>query len=160
MAGLKPKVAEAEMEAAFWRGAIDYRPEEGIGEVLERMTELGVRAAVVSNSGYSGDVLIGELERHNLWRTFEFLMSSADYGVRKPHPKLLQVALRKLHLDARDVWFVGDKPRYDIVGAKTVGMTAIWYNRQRADSGGIAPDLEVRNWHEFRGKLESLAVPT
>ena len=81
---------------------------------------------------------------------FEFVISSADYGIRKPHGVIFLSAVSKLSLKPSEVWYVGDSLERDILGANQCQMPAIWYNRQQQEHGGIArPEAEVRSWEEF-----------
>ena len=60
---------------------------------------------------------------------FEAIIISADLAIRKPNPKIFQRMLEMLNLPAEEVLFVGDAPHDDVVGAKSVGMSAAWIHR-------------------------------
>jgi putative hydrolase of the HAD superfamily len=57
---------------------------------------------------------------------FEAIIISADLAIRKPNPKIFQRMLEMLNLPPDEVLFVGDAPHHDVVGAKSVGMSAAW----------------------------------
>jgi putative hydrolase of the HAD superfamily len=48
-----------------------------------------------------------------------------DVGWRKPHPAPFHRALALLSVPASEAVFVGDDPRWDIVGAERVGLRPI-----------------------------------
>lgn len=53
---------------------------------------------------------------------------------------------------------VGDKLTTDIKGSLSVGMTAVWINRDgKALTGDIVPDYEIKHLSELHGLLEKLA---
>ena len=142
-----------DVELEFWRRAVTMRPQPGIGEALEALRADGLPLGVVSNSAFSGRVLSWELEQHGLLEPFEFVMSSADYGVRKPHRAMFMTAAAKLGLAPRDAWFIGDLPAQDVAGALAAEMTALWYNPNGLANGEVAPHAEVRHWSELPGMV-------
>lgn len=144
--------AEAELELEFWRAAVQMRTEPNVVDALEAARR-DIPMGIVSNSGFSGRVLEDELARHGLEGRFRFVMASADYGFRKPHPLLFETAAARLGRRPEAVWFVGDSLRHDIAGARGVGMTAIWYNPTGYTAEAIHPDAEIRDWAELPALL-------
>lgn len=147
--GLRFRRSGEELELAFWQAGGPLDPEPGIEAALEALDARGVAMGIVSNTVFCAEVLQWELEKHGLGRYFRFLVSSAEYGLRKPHPALMNLAIKKMNLLPEQIWFVGDSERCDVGGAKLVGMTAIWYNRLGKNPEGPKPDLEIRGWEEF-----------
>lgn len=153
--GLSFTIGAAELEQEFWRAAVKSEPAEGIHEVLQTLARFGVEAGVVSNCVYSGKVLEEELAAHGLLRSFKFVISSIDYGYRKPHSRIFDVAVKKLCLPISDVWFVGDRIERDVVGARDAGLLPVWYNC-RGQNSSQENCMTVRTWEEFRKIIEAL----
>jgi putative hydrolase of the HAD superfamily len=145
-----------ELERVFWNGALTYKPAEGIFELLDILDASGIKTGILSNSINKGIVLEDELAKHDLAERFSFVISSADYGVRKPHRSIFQVAVKKMELVPSDIWFVGDKPEYDILGALDAGLYPVWYNWRNEPISIEGEFLVVHNMRELRGKIESL----
>ncbi len=145
-----------EMEREFWNAAVAYSPSEGIYEVLDTLEKNHIKTGILSNSSFTGSVLEEELAKHNLVRRFSFLISSIDYGFRKPHNRIFQIAVRKMDLAPHDIWFVGDRLEYDIRGAIDSGLYPVWYNPESKPGEMDGEYLEVKNWHEFQEKIEAL----
>ena len=104
--------------------------------------------------------LAWQLEESGLGAYFMFVMSSADYVLRKPHPVLFQTACRKLELDPASVWYVGDKPEFDVAGAANAGLVSVLYAPADVAGSGPVPDLRVGSWNELRAAVsEALAEP-
>jgi putative hydrolase of the HAD superfamily len=143
-----------EIERVFWRAAMSWKPEPGIEKVLETLHKKGIPMGIVSNAAFSGTTLWWEIEQQGLADYFRFLMSSADYWVRKPHPLLLETAAAKLRLKPADVWYVGNSPQYDIAAALNAGLGAIWYNRQNSPLDGPDPHVEIKSWSELLDLFE------
>jgi HAD superfamily hydrolase (TIGR01662 family) len=139
-----------EMDLEYFKASHHFRPEEGVVEMLEHLRASGVKMGVVSNSFHCGASLEWQVRESGMLDFFEFVISSADYGFRKPHPELFETAIARLGVVREKVWFIGDKPEADIVGAKSVGLTAVWYNADNEPPCTPEPDLTVKSWDEFR----------
>ena len=149
-------VSHAELEREFWHAALTFVPCEGIFGVLDTLERNQIKTGILSNTSMTGRVLEEELVKHNLAHRFSFLISSADYGFRKPHYRIFQVAVRKMGLEPQDIWFAGDKLEYDIRGAVDSGLQPVWYNPHGKSNEAGYECLEVRNWHEFANKVGAL----
>ena len=154
--GISFSISFPELEREFWNAAVVYSPAEGIFDVLDLLDEHRIKTGIVSNSAFRGVILEEELAKHDLAHRFSFLISSIDYGFRKPHKRLFQIAVRKMDLEPEDIWFAGDKLEYDIRGAIDSGLYPVWYNPEGKTGEIDGEYLEVRSWHEFREKIESL----
>lgn len=144
----------ADLELEFWKVICSMVPEDGIRGVLHWLSSQGIALGVVSNSMFSTEVLQWELARHGLGEAFRFVVSSADYGLQKPHPSLFRAAVAKLGLRPEEVWFVGDNVEKDVAGARRAGLTAVWYNPQDVPCDGATP-VKVRYWTDFPELLKS-----
>ncbi|NBF40954.1 MAG: HAD hydrolase-like protein [Spirochaetes bacterium] len=147
--------SEAELERLYWDAAFEFLPEPGVAEMLAAVRETGVRMGVVSNASFSGEVLCHELEKHGLLSYFEFLISTADYGLRKPHPQIFRVGLQRTGVAPEQTWYVGNSLQFDMAGAVAAGITPVWYNRVGVE--GAAPEAAgtITHWSEFPALLRA-----
>lgn len=150
--GIRFDRSDDEIELAFWQASTCMEPAPSIHAALDVLKAQGLPLGIVSNSTFSGKVLSWELARHGLLDYFAFVMSSADYGLRKPHPMLFKTAAGKLGLNPWDIAFIGDSLKYDVAGASQAGMTAIWYNPHGLPAEDVHPDADLRDWAEL-GRL-------
>ena len=127
----------------FPRSAV---PMPGAAELVEKLSLCGIRLAVVSNgSQRSRELTVASLPFASL---IERVYSSGLVGVKKPSRGIFNYALEDLGLDASDVWFVGDHPVNDIVGATATGMRAVWlegfhaWPEDREEPGHSAASLQ------------------
>ncbi len=129
-------------------------------DTLRWLSDCGYRLAAVTNRGYSGPRFHEEMQELGLSDLFEVLVISCDVGYMKPHPRIFQVALEQLGVEALAAVMVGDSLRADVAGARALGMTAVW-RRPRADEpveattdlpepGPIAPDYVIENLAELK----------
>jgi putative hydrolase of the HAD superfamily len=70
---------------------------------------------------------------------------SDDIGVRKPSVHAFNILKDYFALSPEEIWYVGDDPLNDIVGALGAGMRAIWFDweRQRYPTTVPAPTAIV-----------------
>lgn len=107
----------------------NWQLEEDTIPCLTTLREQNYSLGLVSNAGDHRDVL-QLVERFNLSPYFEFILTSAGCGYRKPHPRIFQLALEKLNAKPEEVAMVGDTLNADIVGANQAGMYSIWITRR------------------------------
>jgi putative hydrolase of the HAD superfamily len=103
------------------------------------------------------DMQLDKLEQHACDGHFELFVASGELGYGKPDPRIFRYACTKLGVSPPEVWFVGDSLQNDVAGAKGVGMSAVWLNRDGAGRppGGPEPDAEVATLTELLALLEA-----
>ena len=116
----------------------------------------GVLMAAVSNAAFSGRILTHELVRARLAGYLQFVISSADIGIRKPAPEIFQHALRRLHVLAQETWFVGDTLDEDIAGAAIAGLTCCLLSARPLPNGTPEGCRVVADWEEFYAEVVCL----
>jgi HAD superfamily hydrolase (TIGR01509 family) len=154
--GSKGSLPLGDLELEFWKAACSMRPEPGVEETLSLLKTHGIAIGLVSNSVFSGNVLEWELERNGLLRFFHFTMSTADYGLQKPHRAVFETAVAKLGLRLDQVWFVGDNLQKDVAGSAEAGLTAVWYNPAGARCDVDPQPMQVACWTEFAGLVQEV----
>jgi HAD superfamily hydrolase (TIGR01662 family) len=147
--GLTFDLPEEVVDHEFFTSTYQFEPIEGVERMLQQLADNRIRMGIVSNSMATGKSLTSALSKFNLLRYFEFLMSSADYGFRKPHQEIFNTAVIRLGLEPKEVWFVGDRIDIDVAGAQNAGLSAIWFNSQNSPPSQPHPDAEIHSWDEF-----------
>jgi putative hydrolase of the HAD superfamily len=56
---------------------------------------------------------------------------SEEVGIRKPDPRIFEVAADRARMPVRGAWMIGDSPASDIAGAKALGIRSVWLHRGR-----------------------------
>ncbi|MFW5786274.1 MAG: HAD family hydrolase [bacterium] len=143
-----------DLELEYWKHALAFEPEPGVEAALRAARDLGYRQAIISNTSFSGDTITYELHRYGLAEFFEFVVATADYGVRKPDPRIFQAALGLAGVDAGDAWYVGNTLEYDVRGAAAAGIRPVWYNRVNSPGHPPGGTLVVSGWEEFTDLLK------
>ena len=122
---------------------------EDTERTLTALKQKGFRLAAITNSAWSGELIVGDLERFNIAHFFEAVIVSSDIGYRKPDPVIFERTLRELGLDASECIFVGDRLIEDIQGAQQVGMMAVLKGKNHKKTAGVIPDAEIINLYEI-----------
>lgn len=165
--GLEFDVAYSKLEELAWTAASPGAVMPHAGEMLDYLASVGIRTAVISNIGWSQEALTRRLDRLLPRNRFEFVIASSSYGVRKPNRLLFDIALQKAGLPAERVWYCGDTPAADLIGARSAGIFPVhytcdppggtyrppqWYERPEIDF----PYLKIDDWSELVRVLEAL----
>ncbi len=109
-------------EAGAWRFYDDVEP------ALRKLRERGLRLGVVSNWDTR---LRGICAGLGLDRLVDFIVISAEVGVRKPDPRIFHAALEQAGVAASEALHVGDLPEEDVAGARAAGIEAVLIDRPR-----------------------------
>ncbi len=122
--------------------------------VLQDLSNQGYRLGMISNAGDDADVQV-LVDKANLRGYFDFILTSAALGIRKPNPRIFEIGLEVWKLPVGRVAMVGDTLGADILGAQLSGLTGIWITRRadtpanRAHSQTILPDAEISTLSEL-----------
>lgn len=68
----------------------------------------------------------GKMDTLGIRDHFDLIIVSEEAGVKKPDPRIFELALDGLHLRPEECIYIGDHPVNDIEGAAKIGMETIW----------------------------------
>lgn len=105
----------------------------------------------------SAESVVNALKRLGIARYFDVVITSARVGYRKTHPAIFLKALESLSTPPREAVFVGDDPISDVLGAKRVGMVAVWLNRGGGSVESVKADYTLSSLLQLPNLLETLA---
>ena len=139
----------------------NWQLEDDTISCLSTLQEQKYKMGLVSNAGDDRDVF-QLVEKFNLEPYFDFVLTSAACGYRKPHHKIFQLALENFNVPAEHVAMVGDTLNADILGANQMGMYSIWITR-RAKSPTenelpIQPKSTIKSLIELPNLLRELEL--
>ena len=128
---------------------------------LTALKEAGYQLGIISNASDDADVQ-ALVDKVRIRPFFDFVLTSASLGVRKPNPKIFQAGLNHWVVPANRALMVGDTLGADILGAQLSGMAGIWITRwadtpaNRAHADTIYPDARITTLVELPGLLENI----
>jgi putative hydrolase of the HAD superfamily len=152
--GIRSPLSLAGQEWEFWSSSMTTRLVEGVGPMLDDLARRSIRAAVISNTSFTAETLYRTLADLGVAGCLEFVISSADYGVRKPHPAIFRTALSRLRLRADEAWFTGDNVACDLAGGLGAGMFTVLF--RSPDEVPPAHDgfARIERWSDLAALLD------
>ena len=85
------------------------------------------------------DVQFRKLRNSRIEAYFDAVVNSDRAGVKKPHPRIFQMALEAAGIPPEKGVMIGDNLEADIQGARAVGMQALHFNVHREPEHEICP---------------------
>ena len=107
----------------------DVRPDDAMRDIVKRVHDRGVKTALVSNSWRADD--------YDGLEHFDVVVLSQDLRIRKPDPRIYEIALERLGLPAQRCVFVDDLGG-NLKPAKALGMVTI----RHEDAAKTVKELE------------------
>jgi putative hydrolase of the HAD superfamily len=151
--------------AALYRvSQAHWQPEEDALSALTALRDKGYKLGLISNAGDDTDVQV-LVDKAKLRPYFDVILTSAALGIRKPNPRIFEIALNRLEAPPDQAVMVGDTLGADILGAINAGVRSIWITRRadtpanRAHTDTITPDAAVETLAEVPAMVELLLGP-
>ena len=121
--------------------------------VLQELGEGGYRKAIISNTpwGSPANLWQEEIKRLSLDDKVDLAVFCRDAGWRKPARQIFDYTLEKLQAEPHDCVFIGDDPRWDLVGPKAVGIDAILIDRRDVLKG--TEEEPIKNLYKLLNRL-------
>ena len=145
-------LATERYEAAVCAGAVAVPHGQAI---LEQLSADGYRLGLISNTMYSGQAHMLDLERFGLGQYFESLLFSADVNKWKPNRAPFTHVMAELRATPETTVFIGDDPGADVIGARGAGMHVIHF--QSSDrfpaSSAATPDATTDDLQQLGSVL-------
>jgi putative hydrolase of the HAD superfamily len=111
----------------------------GAHETLDRLKELGVRLALITNG--AGAPQRAKVLRFALEHRFDHIQIEGEHGFGKPEERAYTHAMAALGVGPRDTWMVGDNLEWEVAAPQRLGIHAIWHDGYGV---GLPPDCPVR----------------
>lgn len=134
MLDIRFSLPTAELEELFWDAAAPCTPTPGMPRLQKTFPE----------------------------HRFDFVISSADYILRKPDPHIFALGLHRAGCRAEEAWFLGDNLRCDILGAASAGILPVYYAldlgdayREPQDVDALPAHLVIEDWSELIRMMEN-----
>jgi putative hydrolase of the HAD superfamily len=140
--------ADINLELEYWKLINKHELAPDIVFVLDYLKDGDIPMGVISNSMFSGNILKYEFSIHGIDHYFQFILSSADLGIRKPEKEIFNTASSRLGITNNEILFIGDAIKADYEGSRSAGMIPLLYrglNRYEIGNGHNTID----DWREL-----------
>ena len=124
--------------------------------LLEALRSRGLRLGMISNV-LSRRLVPACLSEYGIAHYFEHVLTSADFGWRKPNRRIFDEAVRLMGVPAAACAYVGDTLSRDVVGARRAGYGLAIQIRSfltaRSDQGivDVEPDAAIQDLMDVLG---------
>jgi FMN phosphatase YigB (HAD superfamily) len=123
----------------------------GVPEALRWCKAQGLRVVLVTNTLSRGDADVTEdWRRFGLSDAIDGVVSSHSVGWQKPHRAIFERALEIAGAREDEAFMVGDRLDADVLGAKRLGMRAVWRRTEHEQAKvDVVPDAVVSDLTEL-----------
>lgn len=135
----RPELCDAIAERFNEIQHAELRMFPGAHETLDRLKELGVKLALITNGAAAPQR--AKVVRFALEHRFDHIQIEGEHGFGKPEEEAYIHALASLGVAAHETWMVGDNLEWEVVAPQRLGIFAIWYDGYGA---GLPPDSPIR----------------
>lgn len=96
-------------------------PRPGLKETIEGLHAMGIRLGVISNI-ISTTLVPYALKEYGIDRYMECVVMSSVTGIRKPDPRIFEIAMDEMHAVPAETGYVGDTISRDVLGSRNAGL--------------------------------------
>lgn len=158
--GLHTSRTKLELETAVqWQGE-PWPMMPDADRLLDRLWELGIPTAVISNFSISSETLKTRIDGMLPNNRFEFVITSSDYGYCKPSPMFFRAALGRSGRSPENCWYLGDSMSADVAGAFAAGLFPVNISTNAPEDIRFIEDergtfLRVNSWARLIDLMKS-----
>ena len=131
-------------------------PFDGVPSMLH-LLKGKAKLGLVTNA-YNGQAQRARIQNSGLDKFFGVIVVAGEMGVYKPDPAIFLHALKSIGVAPHKTLFVGDSIKHDMIGAKSVGMTTIYF-RQQANGRSHDANYAVIGIEALHNLLNRLIKP-
>lgn len=100
---------------------------EGVPETLHLLKNQGYLLGIITDTANTISAKLGWFEKGGFGQVWDSIISSMEFGTRKPDAVLYQAVLKQFNLQPGQAVFVGHKSS-ELEGARSVGMYTVAFN--------------------------------
>ncbi|MDE1465262.1 HAD family hydrolase [Spartinivicinus poritis] len=99
------------------------------------------------------------IKRLSIGDYFDFAFCADELNTSKPDPVFFQAGIQAAKVLAEEIVHIGDHPEYDVIGAKEVGLKAIWFNPEQSSwDYHIKPDAVISCLSELPKAIKRIKI--
>jgi putative hydrolase of the HAD superfamily len=117
---------------------------DGVPGTLRKLKDQGFYLGIITDTSVPISTKLSWFEKAGFGNVWDSVVSSQEVGLKKPHPKIYQVALDQLGVKAQEAVFVGHLPA-ELKGAALLGIHTVAFNKD----AGARSDGEIKEFHDL-----------
>lgn len=95
-------------------------------KILKSLKQKNIKILILTD--LTAQIQLQKLKKLKIDRLIDFVVTSEEAGIEKPHPLIFKYALQKTNCRAEQVIMIGDDQTKDIQGAQKAGIKSIRVN--------------------------------
>lgn len=103
---------------------LDNRPREGLLEMSEKLTSMGMKLGIITNT-ISRSFSAHFLRENNVEKYYQDIVTSCEFGIRKPNPEIFYYAMNRIGAAKETTCYVGDTISRDVLGSRNAGLAMV-----------------------------------
>jgi HAD superfamily hydrolase (TIGR01509 family) len=103
----------------------------------------------------TADIQFRKIQTLKLDQYIDYLVTSEEAGVEKPHPAIFELAIQKLKCPKSSVIMIGDDLQKDIFGAARLNIKSYWLNLEKKSIKYKKSPL-IKECHNFQELFKTL----
>ncbi|HEL2460597.1 MULTISPECIES: HAD-IA family hydrolase [unclassified Streptococcus] len=143
----------------YFQGQIELSPV--FPEIFSWCQAQGITMGIITNGPYKHQ--LRKIRTMGLvnWFELEHVLISGQVGITKPNPAIFQLMEERLGMSGEDICYLGDSFENDIIGAKTAGWQAVWFNhRKRSEpESSFRADYMIDEWSNLDSLIKNIIKP-
>ncbi|HFI0465506.1 TPA: HAD family hydrolase [Streptococcus suis] len=143
----------------YFQGQIELSPV--FPEIFSWCQAQGIEMGIITNGPYRHQ--LRKIRTMGLvnWFELEHVLISGQVGITKPNPAIFQLMEERLGMSGEDICYLGDSFENDIIGAKTAGWQAVWFNhRKRSEpESSFRADYMIDEWSNLDSLIKNIIKP-
>lgn len=120
---------------------------EGVEDYLQAHRAQGGKVCVLTD--LTAHIQYRKINKLDLYQYLDFLVTSEEVGIEKPHPYTFTKALQKLGCTPEEALMIGDSWSKDIQGANFMGISSVWINHHGEERALQDNITEVSRFNEI-----------
>ena len=129
--GKSPIPVALDLYNAYWDAFLAVvQPYTGALEFLRELKQNGILTAICTDM--TAHIQYRKLIRLGMDSLIDYIVSSEEAGVEKPHPLMFQLVLDKLKVNTAEAVYFGDSYERDVEGAINSGIRPVWFVADRS----------------------------
>lgn len=127
-------------------------------EIFDLCKEKGMTLGVITNGTSEHQRMKYRALQLERWIPEENFLVTGDIGINKPDLAVFEEAERRMGLNLKDSWYIGDSYEHDIASAKAAGWNAIWLDREKKAESlkNCVADYVVHSEEELKRCVQTL----
>ncbi len=153
-----------ELSFLYDRERVINTPRPFLKETIETLHGMGIRMGIISNI-ISTTLVPLVLTEYGIAEYMECSIMSSVTGIRKPDPRIFEIAMEQMKITAAEMGYVGDTISRDVLGSRNAGLglcvridNPSIAHRDAAFQGPDAPkaDYVIKELNELPGIIQAV----